>query len=81
VISQVFGLLDERKFWPSQPEFLEIFSQQNEPQCVGFLRKVDLLSISIGLKTAVLAEPSDQNFRPILCFLTNFEARYILFEN
>jgi hypothetical protein len=29
--------------------------------CAGLVRKVDLLSISLGLKTVVLAEQSDQN--------------------
>ena len=31
---------------------------KTQPQCVVLLRKVDLISISLGLKTAVLAEPS-----------------------
>jgi hypothetical protein len=36
------------------------FLYKTQPHCVGLVRIVDLLSISLGLKTAVLAEPSDQ---------------------
>jgi hypothetical protein len=72
---------------------------------VGLVRKVDLLSISLGLKTVALAETSSRNsgdpgqnskdfflqkthirlakkiFQSKFAFLTDFEARYIRFED
>jgi hypothetical protein len=82
---------------------LEFFLYKPNPAAWVWVRKVDLLSISLALKTVILAEPSDQKSvhpfyeffspqnthmfckkkitRPILRFLTNFEARYIQFED
>jgi hypothetical protein len=55
VIPQVFG------YWLNQvTETLEFFLYKTKPHCVDLVRKIVLLSISLGLKTAVLTETSDQ---------------------
>jgi hypothetical protein len=44
---------------PSQNSW-NFFLYKTQPHCVGLVRKVVLLSVSLGLKTVVLANPSDQ---------------------
>jgi hypothetical protein len=51
---------DHNSCRPGQISY-NFFLYKTQPHCVGLVRKVDLLSKSLGLKTAVLGEPNDLN--------------------
>jgi hypothetical protein len=60
VISQVFGHLLNQVTKIFAILAKNFFLYKTQPHCVGLMRRVDLLSIGLGLKTAILAETSDQ---------------------
>jgi hypothetical protein len=54
VISQVFG------YWLNQVT-KNFFLYKTQPHCVCLVRKIDLFSVSLGLKTVVLSETGNRN--------------------
>ena len=58
---QLYWLNQVTRIFATPAKILTIFfSTKPNQNCVGLVRKVDLLSISFGLKIVLLAEPSDQ---------------------